>query len=203
MGTLDRIRLIVKSNINDILNKGENPRKMRELAVEEMRENIRNVKLLISDATVDLKRLEREVKSNAEKAQEWEDRALLALKKEREDLAKQALEQKQRLTEQEAYYREQIDQQKQNIESLREDLKSLEVKMKTLRLSPVLPIDSTAFQAYDRIVDRVRNMEAWAEAMEELDEEDKLEREYQKLETESKIESELNKLKAKVESNTD
>ena len=57
MGTLDRIKLIAKSNINDFLSKGENPTKMRELAVEEMRENIRNVKLLITEATVDLKRL--------------------------------------------------------------------------------------------------------------------------------------------------
>ena len=199
MGTLNRIKLIVKSNVNDVLRKIENPGKTRGLAIEEMRENIRNVKLLITEAIADLKKLGREVESNSEKAKKWEQRALLALREERDDLAKQALERKQKLLEQEANYRAQIEQQKQNIESLKESLRSLEVKMKGLRVSPrTLTIDSTAVSAYDRMVEKVRDMEAWAEAMEELDEEGKLEREYQKLEIESKVEAELEKLKAKV-----
>jgi len=202
MGTIDRIKLIVKSNVNDILRKGENPEKMRELAIEEMRENIRNVKLLITEAIVELRKLEREVDKNAEQAKEWEQRAILALQKERDDLAKQALEQKQKLVEQETNYHTQIEQQKQNIDSLKESLQSLEVKMKGLHVSPAttIAIDSTALNAYDRMVEKVRDMEDWAEAMEELDEEKKLEREYQKLETESKVEAELEKLKAKVKS---
>lgn len=173
--------------------------KMREFTIEKMRENIRNVKLLITEAIAELKKLEHEVESNAEKAKAWEKRARLAIKKGRENLAKQALEQKQKLTRREANYRSQIEQQKQNIELLKEDLKSLETKMKTPSLSTTtFSTDSTAVQAYDRMVEKVRDMEAWAEAMEELDEEDKLEREYQELEAESKVEAELEKLKAEV-----
>ena len=188
--------MIVKSNVNDLLRKGENSGKIRELAIEEMRENIRNVKLLVFESITDLKKIEREVESNTEKAKEWEQRALLALQKGREDLAKLALEQKQKLVEQETDYRTQIGQQKQNIDLLKDSLQSLEVKMKSLRVFPT-SIDSAAISAYDKMVEKVRDMEAWAEAMEEL-EENKLEKEFQKLETESKVEVELERLKAKV-----
>jgi len=201
MGTLNRIKMIIKSNVNDMLRKAENQGKIRELAVEEMRENIRNFKLLITDAIVDLKRLEREVENNAQKAEEWQQRAILALKKEREELAKQALERKQKLDEQQNYYRSQIEIQRQNIDSLKDELESFEMKMKTLRLSPTtLKFDSPAIDAYDRMVERVRDMEAWAEAMEELDEEKNLENEFQKIETDTKVDTELEKLKEKVKS---
>ena len=94
MSISDRIKLIAKANLNDIISKAENPAKAMELMLEEMRQNIRSVKSLILEATAELKRAERTSDENIQQANEWERKAEFALKKGREDLARQALSRK-------------------------------------------------------------------------------------------------------------
>ena len=220
MQTLNRAKLIVRSHVNDLLEKAEDTRKTRGLMVEEMRQNVRNVKTLIAGAIADLKLIEREIDAHGTEAKGWEEKAVFALKKGEEDLARRALARKSEHVEKADRYREQIGTQQEIIDSLKSSLKTLETKMDTMRYqtakldvaeslgtlqSTIDPtpstdtvIDTTAFDAYDRLVDRVRDLEAQAEALAELTQGDDLEQKFHELENNEKVEADLAALKTKV-----
>ena len=229
MQTLNRAKLIVRSHVNDLLEKAEDTRKTRGLMVEEMRQNVRHVKTLIASAIADLKLIEREIDTHGGEAKRWEEKAVFALKKGEEDLARRALTRKGEHVSKADRYREQIETQQEIIDSLKSSLKTLETKLDTMRYqtakldvaeslgsfqSPVgstapadTTIDTTApigsgfqatFDAYDRLVDRVRDLEAQAEALAELTQGDDLERKFYELESNEKVEADLAALKTKV-----
>ena len=220
MQTLNRAKLIVRSHVNDLLEKAEDTRKTRGLMVEEMRQNVRHVKALIAGAIADLKLIEREIDAHGTAAKRWEDKAVFALKKGEEDLARRALTRKGEHIKKADLYREQIDTQQEIIDSLKASLKTLETKLDTTRYqtaklaaaeslgalqstvggtpSADVVIDTTAFDTYDRLVDRVRDLEAHAEALAELTQGDDLEQKFHELENSEKVEKDLAVLKTKV-----
>lgn len=220
MQTLNRAKLIVRSHVNDLLEKVEDTHKTRGLMVEEMRQNVRHVKALIADAIADLKLIEREIDTHRTEANRWEDKAVFALKKGEEDLARRALARKGEHIKKADLYREQIDTQQEIIDSLKYSLKTLETKLDTMRFqtaklaaaeslgalqstvdapSPAdTVIDTTAFDAYDRLVDRVRDLEVYAEALAELAQGDDLEQKFHELENSEKVKADLAALKTKV-----
>ena len=188
--------------------------------VEEMRQNVCHVKALIAGAIADLKLIEREIDAHREEADRWEEKAVFALKKGEEDLARRALTRKGEHIKKADLYREQIASQQEIIDSLKSSLKTLETKLDTMRYqtaklaaaeslgalqstvgstSPAdTVIDTTAFDAYDRLVDRVRDLEAQAEALAELTQGDDLEQKFHELENNEKVEADLAALKTKV-----
>lgn len=220
MQTLNRAKLIVRSHVNDLLEKAEDTRKTRGLMLEEMRQNVRHVKALIVDAIADLKLIEREIDAHGTEAERWEGKAVFALKKGEEDLARRALTRKSEHIKKADLFREQIETQQEIIDSLKVSLKTLETKLGTMRYqtsklaaaeslvalqstvdatSPTdTVIDTTAFDAYDRLVDRVRDLEAQAEALAELTQGDDLEQKFHELENSEKVEADLAALKTKV-----
>ena len=220
MQTLNRAKLIVRSHVNDLLVKAEDTRKTRGLMMEEMRQNVRNVKTLIAGAIADLKLIEREIDAHGTEAKGWEEKAVFALKKGEEDLARRALARKSEHVEKADRYREQIGTQQEIIDSLKSSLKTLETKLDTMRYqtakldvaeslgsfqstagstpSTDTAIDTAAFDAYDRLVDRVRDLEAQAEALAELTQGDDLERKFHELENNEKVEADLAALKTKI-----
>jgi phage shock protein A len=224
LGIVDRIKLNARANINHILDKAENPQKMLNQFLLEMQGSVREVKEAVATAIVGVKKLEREISSYAEKASEWEERALLALRKDNEELARKALEQKQVYAEKERTCKTELEKQKQTVEELKGSLLDMEARLEELlqkRLdlikqyeqmkrrtaqTPVtrpvaseLDIDTSVIDIYDRMVDRVRTMEAQAEALAELAEMDNVEAEFQKLERETSVEAELKAMKAKTQ----
>ena len=220
MQTLDRAKLIVKAQVNDLLTKAEDTRKT-QLLLEEMRQNIGNVKSLVANAIADLKLMERKLDENEMDAKKWEEKAVFALKKGEEDLARRALARKCEHIKRANSIREQLAAQRETIDSLKASLKTLEAKLDIMpygaakklvvtetveehRQPVVSPkasdalIDISAFDAYDRMVERVRNLEAHAEALAELLQGDELEREFHELENKDKVEKDLTALKAKI-----
>ena len=220
MQTLNRAKFIVRSHVSDLLEKAEDTRKTRGLMVEEMRQNVRHVKVLIAGAIADLKLIEREIDTHGTEAEKWEEKAVFALKKGEEDLARRALTRKGEHVRKAEQYREQIETQQEIIDSLKSSLKTLETKLDTMRYqtaklaaaeslgalqstvgatSPAdTVIDTAAFDAYDRLVDRVRDLEAQAEALAELTQGDDLEQKFHDLENSEKVEADLVALKTKV-----
>ena len=220
MQTLNRAKLIVRSHVNDLLEKAEDTRKTRGLMLEEMRQNVRHVKALIAGAIADLKLIEREIDAHGIEANRWEDKAVFALKKGEEDLARRALARKGEHIKKADLYREQIDTQQEIIDSLKSSLKTLETKLDTMRFQTAklaaaeslgalqstvdattpadTVLDTTAFDAYDRLVDRVRDLEVHAEALAELTQGDDLEQKFHELENSEKVEADLAALKTKV-----
>ena len=91
MGIFDRLATLLKSNINDLISKAENPEKMLDQIVVDMRNSLARAKQQVAAAIADEKRLKDQAEGEYKAAQDWENKAMLAVKEGRDDLAKQAL----------------------------------------------------------------------------------------------------------------
>jgi len=220
VGIMDRIKLNARANFNHILDKAEDPQKMLDLFLTEMQESVRSVKEAVVSAIVGVKKLEHEISSYEEKAAGWEEKARLALRKDNEELARKALEQKNVCTEKERACKAELEKQKVTTEELKVSLSELETKLdelhqgridlikqhaqlqKRVAQTPVarpvasqVDIDTSVIDTYDRMVDKVRTLEAQAEALAELAEMDDVEAEFRKLERDTAVETELKAMK--------
>jgi len=91
MGIFDRISAVLRSNINDLISRAEDPEKMLHQIIIDMRSQLSKAKQQVAGAIADEKRLKDQVDSEYKLAAEWEQRAMLAVKQGADDLAKQAL----------------------------------------------------------------------------------------------------------------
>jgi phage shock protein A len=218
---IDRIKMNLRANLNDALDKAEDPQKMLDQTLLDMKESIQEFKRSISDAIVGVKKLEREIAENIDKAKLWEDRAVMALKSNNEELAKKAVDQKLICFDNERRARTELNRQKQAVEELKASLPVLEAKLNDLYLRrndlikkslqmkmtqsvrsvdavSELGIDSGVFSTYDAMVDKIRTLEDHVEALAELSKIDEVEVEFKKLERKSKIDAELNTVKESI-----
>ena len=222
MGIFGRVSTIVKANINHLLNKAEDPEKMLNQIIEEMHEQLRVTKQQVAATIADEKRLEKQYKSEETEAQDWERKATLAVEKNNDELAREALKRKNEHSNLAAEYKTQWEKQKQSIETLKENLKGLERKISEAERKKNLLIakqkrakaqkqihetmsgmrDQSAFESFDRMEEKVTDLEARAEAAAEMaeTEEVKLEDQFAELEKEGSVDDELAALKAKMAS---
>jgi len=91
MGIFDRFSSLLKSNINDLISKAEDPEKMLTQILVDMRGQLVKAKQQVASAIADEKRLRDQADAEFKQAQDWERRAMLAIQENRDDLAKQAL----------------------------------------------------------------------------------------------------------------
>ena len=91
MGIFDRLSTLLKSNINDLISSAENPEKMLEQIIADMRNQLVKAKQQVASAIADEKRLRDQADAEYKQAEDWEKRAMLAINEGRDDLAKQAL----------------------------------------------------------------------------------------------------------------
>jgi phage shock protein A len=191
MGIFDRLKTVVSSNINDLINKAENPEKMLNQLLLDMNEQMINAKKAVAMAIADEKKLEREAIENKNQAAEWEKKAMLAVRASRDDLAKEALVRKQEF---ETYHGQLITQwqaQKESVEKLKESLRTLQNKIdeasrkKNILIARAkraeaqdrinqtmssLSGNKSAFDTFDRMAKKVDELEARTEAHKELEE---------------------------------
>ena len=206
MGLFDRFRRVVKSNINDMISKAENPEKMLTQLIEDMNGQLIESKKAVASAIADEKQLERQLLQQRAQSEDWEKRAVLAVREGKDELAKRALVRKQELDEYVSSYQEQWQAQHAAVEQLKGSLRDLTQKIeeaqrkKTLliarakraeaqqRIQSTLSVsrDTSAFEAFDRMSKKVDQIEAQADAereINELDAGDKaLEHEFKQLE---------------------
>src|SRR5215208_4908131 len=91
MGIFDRLTSLLRSNINDLLSRAEDPEKMLTQILVDMRSQLAKAKQQVATAIADEKRLRDQADAEFKQAQDWERKAMLAIKEGRDDLAKQAL----------------------------------------------------------------------------------------------------------------
>src|SRR5215210_6004769 len=91
MGLFDRLTSLIRSNINDLISSAENPEKMLNQIIIDMRGQLAKAKQQVATAIADEKRLRDQADGEYKQAQDWEKRAMLAVQEGRDDLAKQAL----------------------------------------------------------------------------------------------------------------
>jgi phage shock protein A len=190
--------------------------------IMDMNEHLIESKKSVASAIADSRRLERQVRDNQTKAKEWEDRAVLAVKAGKDDLAREALVRKQ---EYDNYVKElhpQWTAQQEAVNELKETLKALQRKIEEAQRKKNILIartrraetkkklqamtsnisDNSAFEAFDRMTAKVEHMEAEADAIAEMnrpDSADNLEAEFRKLESaDDNVDRQLEELKEKL-----
>jgi phage shock protein A len=190
MGIFSRLKTLISSNVNDLINKAEKPEKMLNQLLIDMNTQLIESKKAVAMAIADEKKLEREVQNQQTQAQEWERKAMLAVQAGKDDLAKEALLRKQEHENNYAEYKKQWEAQKASVEQLKISLRELQNKIEEAQRKKNLLIarakraeaqqkiqstmsslagNRTAFDTFDRMAAKVDQMEAEAEAAKELD----------------------------------
>jgi phage shock protein A len=217
MGLLTRVRRIISANVNDVIDKAENPEKMAKQLIREMEDSVREVKAATTQALANQKKLERKRDENAKEAKLWENRASLALEKGDEDLAREALRRKKIYADLQETFTQQVDSQERTVEALKASLEALYVKLDEARARSKLVIaraqrakatrgaqvvtakagDTSAFDEFERLAERVADEELEVAAAAELDV-DGLEEKFRKDEEDADVEFELQALKERM-----
>ncbi|HVD32699.1 MAG TPA: PspA/IM30 family protein, partial [Gemmatimonadales bacterium] len=91
MGLFDRLSTMLRSNINDLISRAENPEKMLNQLIVDMKTQLAKAKQQVASAIADEKKLQSDVEAMKKQADDWERRAMMAVQEGRDDLAKQAL----------------------------------------------------------------------------------------------------------------
>ena len=206
MGIFDRFSTMLRSNINDLIARAENPEKMLIQVIEDMRGQLAKARQEVAVAIADAAKLKKQAEDEQKQAQDWEQRAMLAVRQGRDDLARQALvrHQEHAVRAQELFATWQRHQE--DTEKLRDALRQLNEKIQEAQRKKNLLIaqqrraqaqrrihetmsglsDSSAFEAFDRMADRIQQNERLALAAASVSEEltgENLEREFKQLET--------------------
>ena len=221
MGLFDRIGLLMRSNVNAMISKSEDPEKILNQLLIDMREQFIQAKKQVAIAIADEKRLAARHKKAQTEATGWEKKAMLALSKGDEALAREALSRQQEAATQASQWQSQWTQQKAATEQLRSSLHQLNNKIGEARRKKDLLIarakraeaqktiqstmggmnDNSAFDAFSRMTEKVEQTEAEAEASADLAGDlagDDLEDRFAALEHESGSADALAALKAKM-----
>jgi phage shock protein A len=214
MALLDRVATLVRANLNDLVDRAENPEKMLKQVILDMENQFMQVKTQVAIALADLHLLRKKKKENLELHAEWMRKAELAVAKSDDKLARAALERAmsfQQLTES---FEEQIADQDAQVESLKSALKKLEVKLSEARAKVDLLIAqhrrsravNRAADAQqspggeDRTFDRMRSKVAREGALGQAKGEllgDDIDGRFLALEREQKVDALLEEIKAK------
>lgn len=133
MGVFTRFKDIVNSNINSMLDKAEDPEKMINLMIREMEDTLVELKSSCAASMADKAKAERERDVLKEKNQRWEGRAKLAIEKNRDDLAREALVEKKSVANQLELIENDLSQFDTIIEECRGNILQLEEKLETVK----------------------------------------------------------------------
>ncbi|CCQ12411.1 Phage shock protein A [Pseudoalteromonas luteoviolacea B = ATCC 29581] len=216
MGIFSRFADIVNSNINAILDKAEDPEKMVRLIIQEMEDTLVEVRSTSAKTLAEKKELARKVELlNAEKAQ-WEEKAELALSKDREDLARAAISEKHKassaaeaVAKELAHVESHIEKLQQEVVTLQEKLADAKARQKAIilrqrsaesRLEVKKALDSakvdSALHRFERFETKIDELESQVESY-ELGKKS-LSDEIAQLQQDEKIDDELAELKKKL-----
>jgi len=133
MALLDRVATLVRANLNDLIDRAENPEKMLKQVILDMENQYLQVKTQVAIALADLHLLEKKKKDNVEKHADWMRKAELAVDKHDDELARAALERAMSFQQLTDSFEQQIADQETQVEALKAALKKLELKLSEAR----------------------------------------------------------------------
>lgn len=129
MALLERVATLIRANLNDLIDKAEDPEKMIKQIILDMENQLLQVKTQVAIALADQHLLVKKQKENEEKAQEWLHKAELAVDKQKDELARGALERSMSYRQLAETFLEQVEDQKVQAENLKSALQKLEQKL--------------------------------------------------------------------------
>lgn len=222
MGLFDRAFNTLRANFNSVVNQAEDPEKILEQALVDMEDNLLQLRQAVAQAIATQKRAERQSAQAKTTAQEWYNRAELALRKGDEESARQALARRQTSLESAQVMDNQLTQQRQVVTTMKENMHRLETKIAEAKTQKDLYIararsaeasqrlqemiggvgSGGTLAAFDKVEQRVLDLEARSEALQELSG-DPLERQFAALEgNQTPVDRELEAMKARLEGST-
>jgi phage shock protein A len=207
MALLERVSTLIRANLNDLVDKAEDPEKMIKQVILDMQNQLIQVKTQVAIALADQHLLEKKLKETDDLEKDWIRRAELAVDKKQDDLAKAAIERSLSYKQLTENYRQQVADQKIEVENLKSALQKLEQKLSEAeakadvlvaqhRRSRVLgkardaqtaATNSANSGTFDRMKRKVSHEEAVAQAKGEIAGEDSLSDKLVALEKEDKI----------------
>ncbi|NJN62969.1 MAG: PspA/IM30 family protein [Coleofasciculaceae cyanobacterium RL_1_1] len=217
MGLFDRISRVVRSNVNDLVNKAEDPEKILEQSIIDMSEDLVQLRQAVAKTIATQKRTQQQYEQAQKQAESWQSRAQLALQKGDETLAREALSRKKTHAETAATIKAQLDPQLAQVDTLKRSLVQLESKISEAKTkknmlkariqaakaqeqlqSQVSSLNtSSSMAAFERMEEKVLEAEARSQAAGELAGAD-LESQFAMLESGSDVEDELAAMKAQL-----
>jgi phage shock protein A len=203
--------------MNDLVSKAEDPEKVLEQAVIDMQEDLVQLRQAVARAIATQKRTEQQYDKNQSEANVWQQRAQLALSKGDENLAREALVRKKSFSDSATTLKLQLDQQSTNVATLKRNLIALESKISEAKTKKdmlraranaakaqkqlqqtISGIDtSSAMGAFERMEDKVMQLEAESQSAQELGGMG-LESQFAQLEAGSGVDDELAAMKAQL-----
>jgi phage shock protein A len=188
MGIFDRMGRVISSNVNNLLDKAEDPKKILELNIEEMDEQLKRAQKEVISAVAAEKQLKKKVDDLTGERDKWDKRAELALKSGDEPLAREALKQKKRVSAEvlvaenaRVEERNAALNMKQEFERMREKFAEIKLKKSTIAARAQRAAagpggeglgakrGSSAFDDFRKMEEKIEGREAEATAMAEVD----------------------------------
>ena len=188
MGLFSRRGTLIRSNINELINKAEDPEKMLNQVLVDMKQQLIEAKKQVAVAIADEKRIKKQWEIEAAKASEWEKKAMLAIRAGDDALARAALARKADHDEVAGQLKDQWEAQKTSVENLKGALRGLDNKIEEAKRKRNILIarqkraeaqraiqstmaglsDTSAFDTFDRMAQKIDQLEAETEANSEL-----------------------------------
>ncbi len=223
MGILTRIFNLFRATTSDLLDKAEDPEIMIKQMISDLEAQKKKAKEQMTDALALQKRLERDTEKEHREANKWEQKAILAVQNEKDDLAKEALTRKNEHLRRAIDFEKQLEMHRNNSDSLKESYQTMEDKIDEIkRKQGLLSVKQKQAEAQEKIYktieglgdtsgimdtieraeEKVENLQARAEAYQEISmesDQESLDKKFQELEHESpNMEMELLELKKRA-----
>ncbi len=221
MGIFDRLSTLIRSNLNDLISRAENPEKMLNQLIADMKGQLAKAKQQVASAIADEKKLQADAEAMRKQAEDWERRAMLAVQEGRDDLAKQALLRYNEAMQGAQQLHETWVKHKAETENLKASLRSLNDKIEEAKRKKNILVararraeaqqriqetmsgmsDKSAFESFERMTEKIEQQERKMIAAAELQNEfegDSLLQQFQALEYKGAPDQQLLELKAKM-----
>jgi phage shock protein A len=221
MGIFDRLSTLIRSNINDLISRSENPEKMLNQLIVDMRSSLAKAKQQVAAAIADEKKLSAQAEQEKKMAEDWEKRAVLAVQEGRDDLAKQALLRHNEhvqaaitLHETWVKHREETEKLKLSLRQLNDRIEEAKRKKNILiarqkraeahkRIQETMSTmgDNSAFETFERMAEQIEHEERKLIAAAEVNDDlsgDTLMKQFQGLEGKANADEQLAALKQKM-----
>jgi phage shock protein A len=215
VGIMDRLSNLIRANVNDLIDRAEDPEKMLDQILRDMNSNIGVARTQVAAMIAQEKELELDLQQTQKLSAEWGNKAKKAVDAGKDDLAREALRRKRDNEQNSLVYQQQLTAQEQTVEKLKSQLKQLEQKYSSTlshrdaliarsrraraqkevaeKISAFSPMDPTS--DLDRMERKIRSSEAQAAALTEIGDES-YETQFRELEMDDDIEAQLQALKS-------